>query len=136
MPIYYNPNCIEFVMPQVQLVANALLNLVVSMEEYPLIRFYNPQDGDYDAKRLPELIADAFQAQLDDYCRLNENYPPPSVASKPRAILLITDRTMDLYSPLLHEFSYQAMAMDIVESLERTGKYKYKSENEKGNYGS
>ena len=37
-------------MPQVQLVANALLNLVVSMEEYPLIRFYNPQDGDYDAK--------------------------------------------------------------------------------------
>lgn len=132
MPIYYNPNCIEFVMPQVQLVANALLNLVVSMEEYPLIRFYNPQDGDYDAKRLPELIADAFQAQLDDYCRLNENYPPPSVASKPRAILLITDRTMDLYSPLLHEFSYQAMAMDIVESLERTGKYKYKSENEKG----
>lgn len=132
MPIYYNPNCIEFVMPQVQLVANALLNLVVSMEEYPLIRFYNPQDGDYDAKRLPELIADAFQAQLDDYCRLNENYPPPSVATKPRAILLITDRTMDLYSPLLHEFSYQAMAMDIVESLERTGKYKYKSENEKG----
>lgn len=132
MPIYYNPNCIEYITPQIQMVANALLNLVVSMEEYPLIRFYHPQEGEYDAKRLPELIADAFQTKLDEYCRLNQNYPPPSVANKPRAILLITDRTMDLYAPLLHEFTYQAMAYDIVESLERTGKYKYKSENEKG----
>ncbi|RCK65593.1 hypothetical protein Cantr_01251 [Candida viswanathii] len=35
MPIYYNPNCIEFITPQIEMVANALLNLVVSMEEYP-----------------------------------------------------------------------------------------------------
>ncbi|EMG47642.1 SEC1 Protein transport protein SEC1 [Candida maltosa Xu316] len=132
MPIYYNPNCREFVQPQIDLVANALLDLVVSMEEYPLIRFYHPLEGSHEAKRLPELIAAAFQDLLDEYCRQNENYPPPSVSSKPRSILLITDRAMDLYAPLLHEFSYQAMAMDIVESLERTGKYKYSSENEKG----
>ena len=73
---------------------------------------------------------------MDDYCRLNENYPPPSVASKPRAILLITDRTMDLYSPLLHEFSYQAMAMDIVESLKEPGNININQRMKRGNYGS
>ncbi|KAI5959812.1 sec1 [Candida pseudojiufengensis] len=132
MPIYYNSNVMEFIMPQINLVAKSLLNLMISMEEYPFIRFYQPQDGSYLAKRLPELIADSFQTQMDEYCRKNQNYPTPEVSAKTRSVLLITDRTIDLYSPLLHEFTYQAMAMDIVESLEREGKFKYQSENEKG----
>lgn len=132
MPIYYNKNVLNFVMPQIKLVAKCLLNVMISMEEYPFIRFYRPMDANYDAKRLPELIADEFQQQMDEYCRSNQNYPTPEVSAKTRSILLITDRTIDLFAPLLHEFTYQAMAMDIVQGLEREGVFKYQSENEKG----
>ncbi|KAK6454242.1 Sec1-like protein [Scheffersomyces xylosifermentans] len=132
MAIYYNENCTDFVIPQIRLAASSLVNLMVLTGEYPLVRFYCPQDSTHAASRLPELIADEFQRQIDDYARLNHNFPPPSSPDKPRSILLITDRTLDLYAPLLHEFTYQAMAMDIVFSLERTGKYSYSSENEKG----
>lgn len=132
MPIYFNPNCLHLVLPQIRLAAKALVNLMVLTGEYPLIRFFSPQDSTHKASRLSELIADEFQLQIDNYARMNPNFPPPASSEKPRSILLITDRTMDLYAPLLHEFTYQAMAMDIVESLERKGTYHLVSENEKG----
>lgn len=134
MPIYYNGNCRDLVMLQINQVAKSLVSVMAITGEYPLIRYYSPpQDSNsHEASRLPELIANEFQIQIDNYARLNQDYPPPHQENKPRSILLITDRTMDLYAPLLHEFSYQAMANDIVLSLERENKYVYKSENEKG----
>lgn len=132
MPIYYNDNCGDLVLHQVKLAARSLVNLMIITGEYPLIRYYCPQNPTHKASRLSELIADEFQRQIDEYARINQNFPPPSIADKPRSILLIVDRTLDLYAPLLHEFTYQAMAMDIVQSLERTGVYKYTAENEKG----
>lgn len=133
MPIYFNENCESLVMQQLLQVAKSLVNLMVVTGEYPLIRFYSPQNTYfYKATRLSELIADAFQRQIDDYARNNHDFPPVENQDKPRSILLIVDRTVDLYAPLLHEFSYQAMAMDIVPSLEREGKYTFESENEKG----
>lgn len=132
MPIYYNENCGDLVLPQVRRAARAIVNAVVVADEYPLIRFYSLPDSTHQAARLPELIADEVQRQIDEYARANHNYPPPSAGDKPRAILLICDRTLDLYAPLLHEFTYQAMAMDIVEGLERQNKYVYTVENERG----
>lgn len=136
LPLYYNENCSDLVLEQIGHVARTLVSMMAITGEYPLIRYFSPpasKDGFVNkAARLPELIANEFQIQIDNYARLNQNYPPPHDASKPRLILLITDRTMDLYAPLLHEFLYQAMANDIVPSLEREGKYTYKSENEKG----
>lgn len=132
MPIYYNENCSDLVLPQIRKTAKAIVNAVVVAGEYPLIRFYALPESTHQAARLPEIIADEVQRQLDEYCRANVDYPPQLNADSPRGILLICDRTLDLYAPLLHEFTYQAMAMDIVESLERKGKYTYVSENEKG----
>lgn len=132
MPIYYNENCHEFVIDQIKKVAQTLVNLMVITGEYPLIRFYQPQKANHQASRLSELIADEFQLQIDEYARENIDFPPNS--QKPRSILLIVDRTLDLFAPLLHDFSYQAMAMDIVPSLEREGVYNYKSENEQGEF--
>lgn len=132
MPIYYNETCSDLVLPQVRKTAKSIVNAVVVAGEYPLIRFYSLPEATHQAARLPELIADEVQRQLDDYARANHDYPPPSAGDKPRGILLICDRTLDLYAPLLHEFSYQAMAMDIVHDLERKGKYTYTTENERG----
>jgi len=130
MPIYYNENCSEFVIPQIRLAAQALVNLMVVTGEYPLIRFYCPPNVSHQASRLSELIADEFQNQIDEYAREHHEFPPE--LDRPRSVLLIVDRTLDLYAPLLHDFSYQAMAMDIVPSLEREGVYRYKVENEAG----
>lgn len=133
MPIYFNENCSDLVLTQIQKVALALVNLMVITGEYPLIRFYSPQNQFfYKATRLSELIADEFQRQIDDHARNNHDFPPVPEQNKARSILLIVDRTIDLYAPLLHEFSYQAMAMDIVPSLEREGCYVYNKENERG----
>ncbi|CAK7896819.1 protein transport protein Sec1p [[Candida] anglica] len=132
MPIYYNENCRDLVMKQINAAAKSLVSVMAITGEYPLIRYYSSQEATHPASRLPELIANEFQIQIDNYARENENFPP--ALDKPRSILLITDRTMDLYAPLLHEFSYQAMAMDIVKSLEREGVYRYESENEKGEH--
>jgi hypothetical protein len=46
------------------------------------------------------------------YAQFNQNFPPPS--NRPRGALYITDRAMDLMAPLVHEFTYQAMACDLL----------------------
>jgi syntaxin-binding protein 1 len=52
------------------------------------------------------------QDELDLYAKFHEDFPPPT--SRPRGMLFITDRTMDLFAPFLHEFTYQAMAHDLL----------------------
>lgn len=46
------------------------------------------------------------------YAQWNSNFPPPS--NRPQATLIITDRAMDIMAPLVHEFTYQAMAHDLL----------------------
>lgn len=43
-------------------------------------------------------------------------------ASRTRSTLIITDRSMDTFAPLLHEFTYQAMAHDLLP-IEDGSKY-------------
>lgn len=132
MPVYYNENCGDVVLPQIRKSARAIVNAVVAAGEYPLLRFYRSPHSTHAAARLPELLADEVQRQLDDHARHDPHYPPESVGDKPRAVLVVCDRALDLYAPLLHEFSYQAMAMDVVPQLEHEGKYTYTVQTEKG----
>lgn len=53
-----------------------------------------------------------MQEELDAYAQWNKDFPPP--AARPQGVLIITDRSMDLVSPLIHEFTYQAMAHDLL----------------------
>ena len=57
-------------------------------------------------------LANFVQQELDLYAQWNSNFPPPS--NRPQATLLITDRAMDIVAPLVHEFTYQAMAHDLL----------------------
>ena len=49
---------------------------------------------------------------MDMYAQYHQNFPPPS--SRPRATVYIVDRSMDIAGPLIHEFTYQAMAHDLL----------------------
>lgn len=46
------------------------------------------------------------------YAQYHADFPPPS--NRPRSTLYILDRSMDLVSPLIHEFTYQAMVHDLL----------------------
>ena len=84
----------------------------MSLGEYPTIRYYRPRNPLHEASVLCSHLARFVQEGLDQYAKHHEDFPPPS--PRPRGILLITDRTMDLFSPLLHEFTYQAMVHDLL----------------------
>lgn len=57
-----------------------------------------------------------MQEELDAYAKYNPNFPPQT--SRPTGILLITDRSMDIIAPVIHEFTYQAMAHDLLPITE------------------
>ena len=90
-----------------------LVSICVSLGEYPLIRYYRPKTQ-YDAQPLCKHLAGFLSSAIDSYARHNQNTFPKPVQNRPRAVVFITDRSMDLMSPLVHEFTYQAMAMDLL----------------------
>ncbi|KAG6866598.1 hypothetical protein C0991_002088 [Blastosporella zonata] len=77
-------------------------------------RAYEAVEGDHATK----LLAFFVQNNLEEYKKQNPDFakclPNSPEASRPRATLLITDRTMDMVAPFLHEFTYQAMANDLL----------------------
>lgn len=82
------------------------------MGEYPKIRYWRPRDQSWEAAVLCSHLANFVQQELDTYAHWNSSFPPPS--TRPQATLLITDRAMDIAAPLVHEFTYQAMAHDLL----------------------
>lgn len=84
-------------------VATKLVTMMATLNEYPVIRFAQSQ-------RVASALATTVQQRLDVLARSATGWSP----NEDRAILLILDRTVDPISPLLHEFSYQAMVYDLL----------------------
>ena len=130
----------------------AILNVCVTLNENPLIRYLHTPGkilGPLSPEALSDTIEGTFaaddarisdvpgriqigvpftqqlahrvQAALDDYSK-NQMLGDPG---RPRGVLFITDRTMDLVSPYLHEFTYQAMVYDLVQIHDNTYKHTY-----------
>lgn len=75
---------------------------------------------DYSGEdHLPRVLAYMVQQELDEYKKTNPNWPDQQQSgagpARPQALMLITDRTMDIAAPMVHEFTYQAMANDLLE---------------------
>ena len=88
------------------------MGVCVALGEYPVIRYYKPQFPTHEASILCSHLARFVQDELDLYAKFHEDFPPQT--SRPRGTLFITDRSMDLFAPVLHEFTYQAMAFDLL----------------------
>lgn len=93
-----------------------IVSVCVSLGEYPTIRFYSPRNPGYEAGVLCSYLAQFVQVELDKYAKFHEDFPPAS--SRPRGALIITDRSMDLFAPLVHEFTYQAMIHDLLRIID------------------
>ncbi|EJF59045.1 Sec1-like protein [Dichomitus squalens LYAD-421 SS1] len=90
-------------------------------------RAYESVEGDYISK----ILAFMVQQNLDEYKKANPDFPKPSDPPRPRGTLIITDRAMDTMAPLLHEFTYQAMANDLLPIQDGTS-YTYKFQTQTG----
>ncbi|AMD18999.1 HBR098Cp [Eremothecium sinecaudum] len=132
--IFFNPQCKDLIEQAIQKTVQSLLNICIVTGEYPIVRYSEPNRDVLEVCRatvLAKRLAFEFQSALDDYARQNEDFPPSN--PRPRSVLIITDRCLDLMSPLVHDFSYQCMAYDLVNDLDlRTAVYRYEAENERG----
>ena len=88
----------------------------MSLGEYPTIRYHSPRSPTHEASVLCSHLARFVQLELDKYAKFHEDFPPSS--PRPRGALVITDRSMDLFAPIIHEFTYQAMIHDLLPLVE------------------
>ena len=88
--------------------------MCVSLGEYPTIRYYRPRDPlpTHESHVLNTFLAQAVQDEIDVYAKYHQDFPPQS--NRPRGALYIVDRSMDLCAGFVHEFTYQAMAHDLL----------------------
>ncbi|KAN0067471.1 Sec1-like protein [Elaphomyces granulatus] len=111
-PVLFHPACSNLIRTHLEDLSRKIVSLCVSLGEYPTIRYYRPRSPTHEASVLCSHLARFVQDEIDEYTKYCRGFPPPS--PRPRGVLLIVDRSMDLFSPLLHEFTYQAMAHDLL----------------------
>ncbi|KAK7511059.1 vesicle trafficking protein [Phyllosticta citriasiana] len=111
-PVLYHPACNSLIRRHMEELAQKIVSICVSLGEYPTIRYYKPRNPLHEASVLCAHLARFVQEEIDKYAKYHQNFPPPS--NRPTGILYVVDRSMDLYAPLLHEFSYQAMVHDLL----------------------
>jgi len=109
-------------------IADRMLTVCVTLGEFPNITYKKPARAEFD---VVEKIAKALQVGLSNFDKQivdgNSWWQPKR--SDP-ATILIVDRSFDALTPLIHEYTYQAMVYDLIEM--KDSKYKYKTSNAKG----
>lgn len=98
-----------------QQMADQIVGACVTMNEIPQLR-YQKNSFQGHALKLASLVQESFDA----YCSRNPNFKPMRDGQ-----LVILDRTIDMLAPLLHEFTFQAMANDLL-CITDGSKYSYK----------
>lgn len=110
---FYNESCVDLLQQVLHKMALQLVSVCATLGEYPIIRFYDADNTDRLSRKLAYMLAKEFQQELDAHARNHPDFPDTS-EGRPRSIFLILDRTIDWIAPLLHEFTYQATAYDLL----------------------
>ncbi|KAJ5489136.1 hypothetical protein N7539_004026 [Penicillium diatomitis] len=84
-PVLYHPACNGLVRKHLEDLAQKIVSVCATLGEYPVIRYYRPRAPTHEA-----------------------------ATNRPRGVLLVVDRSMDVFAPLLHEFTYGAMVFDLL----------------------
>ncbi|KAL4793000.1 Sec1-like protein [Aspergillus venezuelensis] len=111
-PVLFHPGCNHLIREHLVNLAHKAVSLCATLGEYPLIRYYRPRTPTHEASVLCSHLARFIQEELDQFAQFNRDFPPPS--PRPRGILLVVDRSMDLFAPMIHEFTYQSMVHDLL----------------------
>ncbi|PHH50661.1 Protein transport protein sec1 [Ceratocystis fimbriata CBS 114723] len=111
-PLLFHNGCNEFVAPHMRVLAQKIASVCITMGEAPKVRYYMPPNPRHEASVLCTHLARFVQEEFDNYSRRFPDFPPKT--SRPQGTLLILDRSIDLMAPIVHEFTYQAMAHDLL----------------------
>ncbi|KAJ5122500.1 hypothetical protein N7448_003634 [Penicillium atrosanguineum] len=128
-PVLFHPGCNHLIKNHLQDLAQKVVSLCASLGEYPVIRYYRPRTPTHEAGVLSSHLARFIQSELDQFAQFQRDFPPPS--NRPRGVLLVVDRSMDIFAPLLHEFTYQAMVHDLLP-IKEGDKVTYKTKVNEG----
>ena len=107
-----NKNVSPQALTELDKMAKKLLSVWVALGEYPIIR-YHKSEIDPLSPKLANL--------LQDYLESHANKIGLTTGPKGNAEIIILSRPFDLLSPVLHEFTYQAMAADLLNIQEEDG---------------
>eukprot|EP00980_Cylindrotheca_fusiformis_P017848 scaffold5653_cov147-Cylindrotheca_fusiformis.AAC.10 len=95
-------------------IASKLVTLCASLNEYPYIR-YNRSSG------ICSSLASIFKSRMDKFVAANPDwwYHGSGNSGKQsteleRSTILLLDRASDCLTPLMHDFTYQAMVQDLL----------------------
>ncbi|KAJ1962011.1 syntaxin binding protein 1 [Dispira parvispora] len=122
----FSPHMVEKAPLEMEHVARQLVSLCSTLHINPLIRYHQPDD--YNPCKLSREAAVLFQTEMDKFLQHHTSY---ASSTQGQTVCLILDRSVDLYTPFLHEFTYQAMCMDLL-NIQDGGKYQYDVETGQG----
>ncbi|KAF9940308.1 vacuolar sorting protein VPS33/slp1 [Mortierella alpina] len=109
-------------------IAKQLVSVIATFGDFPSIRYFRPPETE-DGKRTQSMkLAMLLQSELEAYMRSN---PETAGKQQGQGTILILDRSVDVTAALVHEFTYQAMANDLLH-IEDGTKYSYEVENANG----
>ncbi|KAI9223501.1 Sec1-like protein [Blastocladiella britannica] len=102
---------------EMRVIAQKLTSLLVTLGDLPYIRYYKP--GDPDNTRSGK-FAHMLLNSLEQHSKMDPGFP---TTNDNKGTLIIVDRSLDMNAPLVHEFTYQAIAYDVLPLSD--GKYLY-----------
>ncbi|KAJ3286901.1 vacuolar sorting protein VPS33/slp1 [Rhizoclosmatium sp. JEL0117] len=117
----FNPSSPSQTAIEIATTAKKLISLFSTLDEMPHIRYHDPMG---DQSSLSYRLAMALQSELDDLYKMDTDFARKTTYKQP--VLILIDRSFDLMSPLIHEFTYQAMMNDLL--VLEDGKYVYQAE--------
>lgn len=96
-------------------VADKLVSICATLNEYPYIR-YRQTSG------ICSSVATLFKMKMDEFVASNPTWwyhgsgkADISIQERERSTLLLLDRASDCLTPLMHDFTYQAMVHDLLK---------------------
>ncbi|GJJ76041.1 hypothetical protein EMPS_08400 [Entomortierella parvispora] len=124
----YSPSKKSEASSELDSIAKQLMSVIATFGDYPSIRYFRPPETE-DGKRTQSMkLANFLQTELDAFMRSN---PETATKQQGQGTILILDRSVDVAAAILHEFTYQAMANDLL-TIEDGTKFTYEVENASG----
>ena len=104
-----------------------LATLCITLNEFPNIRYQS-------SSPISKIVANTLNQTLLEYKRANATFAPygdDGNTERERGQIIILDRIFDPLTPLMHEYTYQAMANDLLE-VDENGLIHYETTTERG----